>query len=510
MTTAQPFLSLNHSTPVAAAVGLSKSFGATRALRDVSLTVMPGEIRALAGRNGAGKSTLVSILTGVLKPDKGTIQFSGVRAPAPHERDRWQRNVACVYQHSKIIPTLNCAENLFLTLNMSQRRLVSWQRMRREARGLFTEWGLPLDPDTSASSLTVGRRQLLEIARALIQGTRFLILDEPTAKLDGREAQHLFGRLLALRSQGVGILYISHHLEEIFEIAQCVTVLRDGQRTMDRSIPGLSIADLVEAMVGSAADPLTSPELPKPPPLSRAPNRLEVRELSLPGHFHNVSFSVRAGECLGLAGLAGSGKEAIGEVLAGFSTAQSGTVFLDGNELEDGDVSGRLRAGIGFVPQDRHAQGLVLGLSVAENATLSVTDRLGHAGFIQPRTQRRQASEAIRGLGIKADDLKSPVTNLSGGNQQKVVLARALARDPRVLVLINPTAGVDIASKAVLFASIRAAARRGAAILIISDELEELELCQRVLVIRTQCLTAEFTAPWTPKELVAEMEGVRA
>jgi simple sugar transport system ATP-binding protein len=495
--------------PVALGVGLSKSFGVTRALSDVSVCVHPGEVRALVGRNGAGKSTLVSLLTGTATPDLGSIHFSGVAAPAPHARDLWQEKVACVYQHPKIIPTLSCAENLFLSRNMRRRRLISWREMRREARELLDHWGLDLDVNTPAGLLSVGQRQLLEIARAVLAGSCFVILDEPTAKLDGKEVDRLFTHVLKLQAQGVGILFISHHLDEIFEICQTVAVLRDGRKTLDRSIAGLSKGELIEAMVGdsSAQGSLSAIRSSKKP----APAvRLEVDALTLRGRFEALSLQVRAGECVGIAGLAGSGKEAVGEVIAGLCHPDGGTLSVDGTRLPGGDVSRHNRAGVGFVPQDRQRAGLVAGMSVADNATMAISDRLGPAGFISPAALARATRRMIRKLDIKTASLDQPVSALSGGNQQKVVLARALARNPAVLVLTNPTSGVDVASRISLFNSILKAANRGTAVLIISDEIEELELCDRIWVLRSRHLTREFVPPWVTGDLVAEMEGMCA
>jgi simple sugar transport system ATP-binding protein len=495
------------SRPVVRGVGLSKVFGTTQALRDVSLKVHPGEVRALVGRNGAGKSTLVSILTGMVKADSGTLHFSGGPAPDPQARELWHSRVACVYQHPKIVPTLTCAENLFLSTNMSRRKLVSWRKMRQDACDVLGRWGLGIDPDASAGSLAVGQRQLLEIARALIQGSRFLILDEPTAKLDRREADRLFEQIRTLRSGGVGILFISHHLDEIFEICQNVTVLRDGCRTLDRSIAGLQRDELIEAMVGSVR-PGVARIARKVADLSVSKVRLEVSGLSCHGCFEDISFTVRAGECVGLGGLAGSGKEAIGEVLGGLRAPIAGTIHLDGVRLSHGDACKHNRAGIGIVPQDRHREGLVLGMSVAENLTMTIPDKLGPLGFIRPGVVSRVSNQMIDKLGIKTDGHSQPVSSLSGGNQQKVVLGRALARNPGVLILINPTSGVDVASKAALFASICEVADSGAAVVLISDELEELEMCDRVLVIRSHRMTREFTASWLGRDLVAAMEGV--
>ncbi len=498
------------STPLVRAQNLSKRFGATQALSGVDIEVHVGEVRALVGRNGAGKSTLVSILTGMTTPDTGDVAFQGISAPPTSKPDLWQSKVACVYQHPKIIPALSCAENLFLSDNMRRRKLISWQAMRRDARDVLERWGLDIDVDASAGSLGVGQRQLLEIARAVIQGARFVILDEPTAKLEGREVELLFSQMFTLQSRGVGILFISHHLDEIYEICQTVTVLRDGQKTGDGSLSSLATSELIDAMVGNAKAQLTSGAAAAVTDFSKAKVRIDVAGLGCKGFFENVSFHVRAGECVGLAGLSGSGKEALGEVLAGLRRFDSGTIRLDGAELPGGDVARHNRAGIGFVPQDRHREGLVLGMSVAENLTMTIPDKLGPLGFIAPAQLNKATRRLIGQLDIKTAGPLELVSSLSGGNQQKVVLGRALARDPGGLVLINPTSGVDVASKAALFASIREAAKRGAAVLIISDELEELDLCDRVLVIRARRLTREFMPPFSGRELVAEMEGVGA
>lgn len=504
--------------PVVQARNLAKRFGATQALSGVGVEIRPGEIRALVGRNGAGKSTLVSLLTGLVAPDSGEILFQGLPAPRLSEPDMWQTRVACVYQHPKLVPTMSCAENLFLSESVRQRKLVSWKRMRREARDELERWGVDIDVDMNAGALTVGQRQLLEIARALMRGSRFVILDEPTAKLNGKEVERLFEQIGTLQSKGVGVLFISHYLEEIFSLCQSVTVLRDGQKTLEGAIAGMTRGELIEAMVGSsdrlggtvAAGSSGSSLGARTADFSRVPVRLEVRSLTSRGLFEDVSFRVHSGECLGIAGLAGSGKEALGEALAGLRAWDAGTAHVDATELPGGDVAFHGRAGIGFVPQDRHREGLVLGLSVAENATLSVPDRLGSLGFIRPSTQDRLAAKMIRMLGIKAGSSAEPVSALSGGNQQKVVLARALAREPRVLVLIQPTSGVDVASKVALLSCIREVVSQGAGVVMISDEIDELNLCDRVIVIRSGRVTRELVQPLSPAEIVAEIEGVGA
>ncbi len=272
------------ASPIVRGANLSKAFGATPALRDVSVEVRPGEIRALVGRNGAGKSTLVSLLTGMLEPDSGSIHFSGEPAPAAKARELWQSQVACVYQHPKIIPTLSCAENLFLSQNMGSPKLLSWPKMRREARAVLERWGLQIEVGTPAGGLSIAERQLLEIARAVIQGSRLLILDEPTAKLNAAEIERLFAKMFALKSAGVGILFISHHLDEIFDIADSVTVLRDGRKVLDRLIAGLERSELIDAMVGSASTPALETTTTTTD-FSRSQVRLDVRELELQGLF---------------------------------------------------------------------------------------------------------------------------------------------------------------------------------------------------------------------------------
>lgn len=514
---------LTSTAPAVLAKNLWKRFGATQALSGVGIELQPGEIRALVGRNGAGKSTLVSLLTGLVDPDEGEIFFQGDRAPRTTEPDEWQTRVACVYQHPKILPALSCAENLFLSECMRQRKLVSWRAMRRDAQKVLEHWGVDIDVNVAAGTLSVGQRQLLEIARALMRGSRFVILDEPTARLTGKEVERLFSHIRSLQAKGVAVLFISHYLEEIFSLCQTVTVLRDGQKTLDGAIQDMTPETLIEAMVGPGArvarlsshlsqatsrEPGGAREAPSAGDSFEDSGRLKVRGLSCRDLFKAVSFSAHPGECVGITGLAGSGKEALGEALAGLRAWDEGTVHIGATELPGGDVACHNRAGIGFVPQDRHREGLVLGMSVAENATLSVTDCLGSLGFIHPAARERLATRMIQLLGIKVAHSAEPVSALSGGNQQKVVFARALAREPRVLVLIQPTSGVDVASKEVLLNRVRQVAAEGAAVVMISDEFDELELCDRVLVIRSGRLTREFERPFSSRQIVAEIEGV--
>jgi simple sugar transport system ATP-binding protein len=496
------------------AIGVSKHFGRSQALSNVTMSVPTGDSRALVGRNGAGKSTLVGVLTGILAPDAGHVRFAGQDAPGLAERNKWRDRVACVYQKSTLVPTLTVAENLLLNAQPTGGLgWIRWGSARREAERVLAGWGMELDVEQECARLSVEQRQIVEIARALIQGTRFIILDEPTAELEGREVRRLFDRITHLRAAGVTFLYISHYLEEIYEICRSVTVLRDGRVVAEAPLEEMPKERVVAAMVGDAsrrpadrrranAGGVSAAMMPRPGPL------LELHDVDLDGTVSGVSLQVGGGECVGLAGLAGSGKGDIGDAIAGLLAPSAGTIRVAGEELRGGDVVDARRKGIGYVPRDRHARGIVPLLSIAENMTLTTLDRMGRAGVILPRRQADAASGMIRSLQIVASSPEQPISELSGGNQQKAVMARALASDPKVLVLQYPTQGVDIASKEALFAIVERARTAGTAVLIISDELDELSVCDRVLVIFKGRLTAEFTMGWASEAMVAAIEGI--
>ena len=491
--------------PVVEAIGVGKRFGSTVALDDAGIRVQPGETHALVGRNGAGKSTLVAILTGLQAPDRGTVLFGGEPAPRLSDRDGWRRRVACVYQRSTVIGELTVAENLFL--NRYQRAavgLISWRRLRREAARLLAEWSVDVDPRLPARELGVEDRQFVEIARALSFGARFIILDEPTAQLDAAAINRLFDRMRGLREQGVTFLYISHHLQEIYEICDTVTVYRDARHVLTAPVAELSRADLVTAMTGDARPGTVIGHAGA----AVGEPVLTVTGLSYVDRYAGVDLEVGAGEVVGLAGAGGSGKTELAETLVGLRRPDTGTISVAGRPLRPGDVPAALAAGVGFVPQDRHRQGLVGGMSVADNATLTIPRRLGPAGFVN-RTRRDGITRTmIDNLAIKAPGPGLPVASLSGGNQQKVVMARALANDPRLLVLITPTAGIDVRSKEFLLGKIADVAGRGTGVVIASDELDDLRGCDRVLVLFQGRIAARFSRGWADRELVSAMEGV--
>ncbi|MEV7145304.1 sugar ABC transporter ATP-binding protein [Streptomyces sp. NPDC093084] len=492
------------STPLVEARDIVKRYGPTVALADGRLTVLPGESHALVGRNGAGKSTLVTVLTGLQAPDEGTVRFDGEPAPPLSDRDAWRSKVACVYQKPTVVPELTVAENLFINRQPLQRGFISWRRLRSEAAALLDTWDVRVDPEARTADLKVEDRQMVEIARALSFGARFIVLDEPTAQLDNREIERLFSRMRALQDSGVTFLFISHHLQEVYEVCQTVTVLRDARWITTAPVAELPRRALVEAMAGES---ITEREHSRDAVADGAPVVLDARGLTAPA-YRDIDLTVRRGEVVGIAGSSGSGKIELAESFAGLYTPASGSAQLDGRPLPFGDVRAALGAGVGCVPRDRHGQGLVFGMSIGDNATMSVLDRLGRFGFVAGERRRRFADELIERLDIHAEGPEQPVSDLSGGNAQKVVMARALASDPRLLVLINPTAGVDVKSKESLLARMDNAREDGTAVLVVSDELDDLRRCDRVLVLFHGRVVAEHPAGWRDHELIASIEGV--
>ncbi|MFH8558250.1 sugar ABC transporter ATP-binding protein [Streptomyces celluloflavus] len=492
--------------PAVRATGIVKRYGSTLALDGVHLTVRPGEAHALVGRNGAGKSTLVSVLTGMVRPDGGTVAFGGAPAPGWGDTAAWQRKVACVYQKSMTVPELTVAENLYLN-RFPGGRAIRWRTLRARARELLAEYGVAVDPADRIKDLGVEQRQFVEIARALSCGARLIVLDEPTARLDAGGIERLFGKLRGLRAQGVAFLFISHHLQEVYELCDTVTVFRDARHVLTAPVAGLPRTELVRAMTGEEPAAARSVRTAGPPAGEPV---LRTEGLVLDGRFAPLDLTVRAGEVVGLAGATASGNTAIGETLAGLRTPGGGRITVRGRPVRTGSVPHAIEAGIGYVPEDRHRQGLIPGRSVAENATLTVADQLGPLGTVLPARTREFAHRMITSLDIRTTGPGQPVAGLSGGNQQKVVIARALAREPSVLVAVRPTNGVDVKSKEALLGVVREVADGGSGAVIVSDELDDLRVCDRVLAVFHGRVVAEFGSGWSDHELVAAMEGMAA
>jgi len=500
------------------AVGIDKHFGSTHALRGVDISIDAGHCLGLVGRNGAGKSTLVSILSGLLVPDHGEVRIGGEPAPPAGAVDAWRGRIATVFQHSMVVPQLTVAENVFLGSLTGRGSRVNWREMRRRTDDIMAEWGFDIRSTTLCQDLTVEQLQIVEIARALATGARCLLLDEPTAALERNAVQRLFDRVNQLTAGGVAVLYISHHLEEVFEICQDVLVMRDGQMVMTSPTSELTKDDLVAAMVGAAADSSAAPVKVPTPAATGRPRGSEpvlvvdrLTTSSARGRLAGVSLQVAPGECVGVTGLLSAGVSTLGRVIAGAESSDTGTVRVRGHAVKSGRRDLAQQAGIGYIPEDRRLEGFVAHLGVAENTTMTVTERLStRFGLLRPQRRIQAAEPLSDALSLVSSGPHQPVGELSGGNQQKVTVARTLIHDPAVIVAITPTRGVDIASKALLLAALTDYARRtDAALLLASDELSDLVLCDRVIVLVRGEVFAEFTdPPFDREDLIAATEGL--
>lgn len=496
--------------PLVEATGVSKRFGPTRALSDVSFSVGAGESRALLGRNGAGKSTLVSVLTGLTRADEGTLTFAGSRAPDPDNRAAWRSHIACVYQKPTIVPELTVAENIFLNRQPTRGRfgIVDWRSLTSQADELLQQWDIRVRPDNQVSELTVEQRQLVEIARALSEGSRLVVLDEPTAQLERPAVARLFDRLKGMQESGISFIYISHYLEEIYELCDSVTVMRDGRDVLTSSIEQAPRGTVIDAMVGPQKSSTSSSAAPSAARPKSDATILEFVDVHAGSSVHGADLTVHKGEWVGVTGLAGSGRITLANAVMGLEPVHSGTVKFKGRTITNERPGSIWQAGIGLVPEDRYTQGFAPLMSIEDNMSLPAQDLLGAGGLVSPRKKRAEANSLIEELSLKCDTAAQPLSSLSGGNQQKAVLGRALSRDPELLVLINPTAGVDIASKDTLFAAVRSRTeQRGTTVLVVSDELDDLRGCDRVLVMYQGRIHKEFIQGWRDAEIADASEG---
>jgi rhamnose transport system ATP-binding protein len=470
--------------------GISKTFGTVRALCGVDLDLVAGEVHALVGENGAGKSTLIRVITGAHAPDAGSLEVLGRRVENYSPRAALALGIAVIYQQPALFGELSVAENLLIGTDGP---LISWRARNRRARELLDApgvFGAHIDPRALAKSLSLAEQQLVEIARALRSETPILVLDEPTAVLPRVEAERLLERVSHLRSRGAGILYITHRLDEVMRIADRVSVLRDGERVWSSTMRGVTQSELVHHMVGRELERTDARRscLGSRARASSAPLALEVRDLSSrAAGLADIAFEIRAGEVLGLAGLVGAGRSELAACLFGLAPIDAGDVSevrVHGKKVELADVHAALAAGLALVPADRRRQGVIPPLSVAENLVLAQLERLSRRGIVDARAEHELARRWIDALRIKAESADARVDTLSGGNQQKVVLARWLARDPRVLILDEPTQGIDVAGRAEIHRLIGELADRGLAVLLISSDLPELlALSDRVAVM---------------------------
>jgi ribose transport system ATP-binding protein len=484
------------SQPLVSMHGIQKAFGPVKVLEGVDFELLPGEVHALMGENGAGKSTLMKVLTGVYKADAGDIQVDGQTVSIHSTTEAEKHGIAIIHQELNLIPHLSVTENLFLGRELSTLGVLHRRAMRKRALEWLAQVGMQsIDPDVPVARLSVGQQQMVEIAKALGQNARVLIMDEPTAALSERETDTLFALIRELRKNGTGIVYVSHRMEEIFALCDRISVLRDGHFVGTRPIPGLSLDEVVQMMVGRSLE-------------ARFPTRdvtpgkvlLKVEHLG-DKHVHDINFELRAGEVLGVAGLMGAGRTELARLLFGLDKASEGRVLLDDQPIQTRTPVQAIRAGLGFVTEDRKAQGLVLDLSLRENISLPRVP--AHAGVIDRAAEKRQTKGLIEQLKIRTRDMELPARALSGGNQQKVVLAKWLALKPRVLILDEPTRGVDVGGKAEIYQIINQLVASGVAILMISSELPEvLAMSDRILVMHEGRANALLDAATATQETV--------
>ncbi len=475
--------------PLVLADGLQKSFGAVQALEDGRIELYPGEAHALVGENGAGKSTLVKILAGVHRPDAGRFLLGGEQVIFDTTAQSQAAGIAIIFQEPTLFPDLTVAENIFVGAQpLRAGRRIDRRRMRRDAQALFDQLGVRLDPERIARGLSIADQQIVEIAKALSAEANVIVMDEPTAALTTTEVARLFGVVETLRARGAAVLFISHRLEEVFELCQRVTVMRDGRHVLTKPVGELTTESIIRAMVGRDMQALF-------PKVAAEPGKvvLEVERLTREGVFTDVSFSVRSGEIVALAGLVGAGRSEVARAIFGIDRWDAGTVRINGKPLSSGSPSAAMAAGIGLVPEDRRQQGLVMAFSIERNIALASLGRVKRMFLIPFGSERKFASEWALRLQLKYGRLRNPVWTLSGGNQQKTVLAKWLARRPSLLIVDEPTRGIDVATKAEVHRLLSDLANDGVAILMISSELPEvLGMADRVVVLFEGWVSAEL------------------
>lgn len=479
------------TAPQIAMRGIVKSYPGVKALRGVDLVVQPGQVMGLVGENGAGKSTLLKVLAGAVLADEGTIDVDGETVSFRNPRDSQRAGIAVIYQELMLAEHLSIAENVYAGREPASRwGTVDFRTMRRNTAELLAELGIKASPTDEVGRLNVARRQMVEIAKALSMDARLIVMDEPTSSLTEDEVETLLDLVRGLRARGVSVVYVSHRMREIFAVADAITVMRDGALIGVKRVDEVTPDQVVNMMVGrDLLDVYGVRSSPRP----AGTPVLEVRNLQAGPRVQDVSFSVAAGEIVGMAGLIGAGRSETALAVFGEGRVTSGSVFVDGKAVQRRNAREAIAAGIAYVPEDRKQQGLFLGLPIRSNISSACLDDMCTNGVVSTRKDRALAHRMSKDLQVKAASSEVSVGTLSGGNQQKVVLARWLARQPRVLILDEPTRGVDIGAKAEIYRLIRTIAADGVAVLMISSELPEvLGLADRVLVMREGRLVGEF------------------
>ncbi|RHW42589.1 sugar ABC transporter ATP-binding protein [Neobacillus notoginsengisoli] len=489
-------------TPLVVMEGISKAFSGVRVLENVSFEINPGEVHALMGENGAGKSTLMKVLTGIYERDAGTISIKGKEVHFRDAKEAEEAGIAVIHQELNIIPYLSVTENMFLGKELTVGRfgIIRDKEMKRKTKEYLNRLGIEIDPEIEAGKLSVGQQQMIEIARAVAANTEVLIMDEPTAALTDREIEALFHVIASLKKHGVGIVYISHRMEEIFQICDRISVLRDGQFIGVKAVKDTSFDDIVRMMVGRQLGERfpTRDTLP-------GPERLRAEGLAIKGVFEGISFSVHQGEILGVAGLMGAGRTEVMEAIFGYRKPDAGKLYIDGKETAFKSPYDAIKAGIGFITEDRKSQGLVLDLSVRENFSLTNLNRISKNGIISDKKEADFIGDMIKKLHVKTSGGEQAVKSLSGGNQQKIVIGKWLGIHPKILILDEPTRGVDVGAKKEIYHLMNELSKQGVAIIMVSSELPEiLGMSDRILVIHEGKAAAILNGPEADQEKIMQ------
>lgn len=490
---AEEFLKVNH---------ISKSFAGVKALEDVSFTINSGEIHCLVGENGSGKSTLIKIIAGVYEPDSGEIVINGKSFERLHPIDSIREGIQIIYQDFSLFPNLTVAENIALNTELEKnKKLVNWNDVKRIAKEALDKINIKLDLDALVEQMSVADKQLIAISRALLQNAQLIIMDEPTTALTQKEVKSLFKVIKSLQAKGISILFVSHKLNEVQEISDRTLILRNGKKIADAPASEIDRAKLVYYMTGKEITETSYEYVPK---TDCQDCLLKVENLSSPGRFYDISFDLRPGEIVGITGLLGSGRTELALSLFGVWPAEQGTVSINGKEIKINSIQDAVGHGIGYVPEDRLSEGLFLPQSIGKNLIIrKMDDLLTKSKLIDDRRVEKEISRWVTNLSIKTPDSNLPVQSLSGGNQQRVVLAKWLASSPQILILNGPTVGVDVGSKSDLHEVMRKLAREGMGLLVMSDDIPELlATCNRILLMRKGRIVEAFDrSSVTEKEL---------
>ena len=477
---------------------ITKIFPGVKALSEVCFTLYPGEVHALCGENGAGKSTLIKVMTGAHQADGGEYFIDGKPVHISSTQEGIALGVSCVYQELSIAPQLDVAKNLFIGNLPMKGKFIDHKKLYQESSEILEQLGMNFSPKTIAGDLSVGQQQMIEIGRALTRNARCIIMDEPTSSLSEAETETLFKIIEVLQKRGIAIIYISHKLDEVMQLSDRITVIRDGQNVITMNTADATQESLITNMLGRALDTMYDKQ-----DIEFGDTVLEVSNLTSPGVFENISFSVKAGETVGFFGLVGAGRSEIMRAIFGVDKYTEGSVTISGNKLKAGNPSAAIDAGIGFCTEDRKKEGLMLRLSILLNMTMIKLKDISKIGVIDRKAQKELGDHYVDAISIKTPSLMQLVGNLSGGNQQKVVVAKWLMMNPKVLIVDEPTRGIDVGSKAEIYTLLTELAKQGVAVIVVSSEIEEvLGTCDRVITICEGKMTADYPVEGLEPEAV--------